>query len=445
MTKLTLDQRIAKAEAEVARLKALAITSRQVRRRLRNKLTNRRIVTLGDGFHSDGGSLYLRVRDGHKSWIVRHKDRDHGLGPYPEVGLAEARDKRDALLKAIEAGRDPIAERRERQSAAKLAQVKRRTFRQAAGELIDERESEWKNSRHRRQWEQSLASIAYPVLGDLDCNDIDTETILQALKPVWKIKTKTASDTRGRIEQVLDYAAVMGYRSKDAPNPARWRGNLRQVLPPPGKIAKVERMAAMAFDDVPALWDQLVDDGSQGALALQLLILTGCRSNEVLEAPWSEFDLNAKLWVIPAQRMKGGLRHRVPLSDAAIEVLHALQQVRQGPFLFTSMQQRKDRLAKPVSPMLMRRALAKLGHRGLTAHGFRSSLRGWGKQHGYRSEVLELVLAHYEGSKTRRAYDRDEHDLLDERRELMVRWAKFVTDPTSAGEVVLFPAARQSA
>jgi integrase len=440
MTELNLDQQIAKAEAEVARLKALATTSRPVSRRLRNKLTNRRIATLGDGFHSDGGSLYLRVRDGRKSWIVRHKDRDYGLGGYPATGLAEARDKRDTLLKAIKAGRDPIADRHNQQQAVKLASAKRLAFAKAVEAFIGVHEKEWKNPKHRIQWQQSLVDYAYPVFGTIDCALIDADLVFKALEPIWGRKTKTASDIRGRVEKVLDYAASVGVRPKDQPNPALWRGNLEHRLAKPGKIAKVEHMAAMPHGEVPGLWAKLVADNSLGALALRFLILTGCRSNEVLEAPWSEIDLDTRTRTIAEARMKGGVGHRVPLSDAAIEVLHALQQIQQGPFLFTSMQQRKDRLAKPVSPMLMRRTLAKLGHAGLTVHGFRTSLRGWGKQHGYPREVLELALAHYEGSKTQKAYDRD--DLLEARRELIAAWSRYVAAPAPEGKVI--PLVRQS-
>jgi integrase len=439
MTELTLDQQIAEAEAEVARLKALATTSRPVRRRLRNKLTNRRVATLDDGFHSDGGSLYLRVRDGGKSWIVRHKDRDYGLGGYPATGLAEARDKRDTLLKAIKAGSDPIAERHNQQQAAKLASAKRLTFAKATEGYIAAHESEWKNPKQRAQWLQSLASIAYPVFGDLDVALIDSDLVVQALQPAWKTKTKTARDTRGRIEKVLDFAATVGARQGS--NPALWRGNLEHRLAKPGKIANVQHMAAMPYADVPRFWVQLLIDGSLGAFALRLAILTGCRSNEVLGARWEEFDLTEKTWVIPPARMKGGVTHRVPLSETALDVLKTLQQLRQGPFLFTSMQQRKDRLAKPVSPMLMRRTLAKLGHAGLTVHGFRTSLRGWGKQHGYPREVLELALAHYEGSKTQKAYDRD--DLLEARRELIAAWSRYVAAPAPEGKVI--PLVQQSA
>ena len=444
MAELTLAQHLAQARAEVARLEALADISRPIRRRLRDKLTDRRIKRLGDGFHSDGGSLYLLVRAGRKSWIVRHKDRDHGLGGYPKTGLAEARGKRDTLLKEIAEGCDPAAERRKQEQAAKLARLKRRTFRQTAEAYIDGKADEWKNPRHRNSWESSLRTIAYPVFGDIDIALIDVSLVLQALEPVWRTKTKTASDTRARIEAVLDYAAIMGYRPKGALNPAVWKANLDHVLAKPGKIHTVTHRKALPYDEAPALWEKLVASDGVGALALRLALLTGARSNEVLGSLWSEFDETARVWTISAGRMKGRVTLRVPLSDAALAVFDALKKLPSSRFLFPALLPRRGQSAKSVSPMTMRRALARLGYAGqVDPHGFRTTLRGWGKQRGFRSEVLELALAHNEGSKTIRAYDRE--DLLEERRGLMEAWASFVTGAESAGEVVPFPAARQTA
>jgi integrase len=445
MTELTLAEQIAKTKAELARLEALAKSSRPIRRRLSGKLTVRRIKTTvkagKDGFFGDGRNLYLRLRDGNATWICRKNRKDYGLGPYPEVGLAETREKRDALLRALADGRDPIAERRNQQQSDKVAGIKRLTFAKATEHFVGVHEAEWKNAKHRTAWLQSLRDYTFPVFGAIDCALIDADLVHKALEPIWQVKTKTASDIRGRIERVLDYAQSVGARPKNQPNPALWRSNLEHRLAKPGKIHRVVHMKAMACADVPALWTQLVADGSLGALALRLTILTGCRPNEVLRAPWVEFK-DEKTWVIEAGRMKGGVRHRVPLSDAAIAVRDELRKLPASPLLFAS--QRKDRLAKPVSAMLMRRTLAKLDYAGkVDVHGFRTTLRGWGKQHGYRREVLELTLAHYEGSKTQKAYDRDEHDLLDERRELLTRWAKFVTEPAPEGKVI--PLVRQSA
>ena len=443
MAEPTLAQRLAQARAEVARLETEARAT--TRRRLRDKLTDRRIRTITtDGFYSDGGSLYLRVRAGRKSWIVRHKDRDHGLGGYPKIGLAAARARRDTLLKAIADGRDPSAERRDQRQDAQLPRLKHRTFRQCAEAFIDGKADEWKNPRHRKSWESSLETIAFPVFGDIDVALIDVSLVLQALEPVWKSKTKTASDTRARIEAVLDFAAVMGYRPKGVLNPAVWKANLDHVLARPGKIHAVTHRKALPYDEAPALWEKLVANDGLGALAVRLALLTGARSNEVLEAPRSEFDEKARVWTIPAERMKGGVTLRVPLSDAALVVLDVLKKLPSSRFLFPSLLPRRGQPAKPVCPMTMRRALARLGYAGrVDPHGFRTTLRGWGKQRGFRPEVLELVLAHNEGSKTVKAYDHE--DLLEERRGLMEGWADFVTGVEPAGEVELFPAARQTA
>jgi integrase len=444
MAELTLNQQIAQARAEVARLEALAHTSRPIQRRLRDKLTDRRIKTLADGFHGDGGCLYLRVRDGRKSWIVRHKDRDRGLGAYPEVGLAEARGKRDTLLKKLAGGCDPNAERREQQQAAKLTQRKHRTFRQCAEAFINGKADEWKNPRHRNSWESSLQTIAYPVLGDIDVALIDVSQMLQALEPVWKTKTKTAADTRARIEAVLSYAAVKGYRPRDVLNPAVWKANLDQVLAKPGKIHTITHRKALPYAEAPALWEQLVASGTLNDLAVRLALLTGTRSGEVLKARWTEIDEKTRVWTIPAERMKGGVLLRVPLSDAAFTVLAELRKLPASPFLFPSMLPRKGRPPASVGPMTMRRALARLGYAGqVDPHGFRATLRGWGKQRGFREEALELALAHNEGSKTQKAYDRE--DLLEERRGLMEAWAYFLTGAEPAREVVPFPEAQQAA
>jgi integrase len=440
---LSLADQLAKAKAEVARLEALANTSRPIRRRLRDRLSIRRIAALRDGFFADGGCLYLRVRDGRKSWIVRTRDRDYGLGGFPRTGLAEARDKRDALLKTIEEGRNPVAERRDRQQAGKAAHAKRMTFKQAAEAYVAAHEAEWKNGRHARQWLRSLETMCYPIFGNLDVALVDPDLVVRALAPEWQSKTKTARDVRGRIEKVLDFAATMGARS--GPNAALWRGLLEHRLAKPTKIAKVKHMAAMPYRDVPGFWSKLVADNSLGSLALRLAILTGCRSSEVLEAPWSEFDrIKERVWTIPAARMKGGIVHRVPLGDAAIEeVLDALEKLPPSDWLFASQQQRKDRLNRPVSPMLMRRVLQRLGH-DVSVHGFRSSFRDWAAEQATRfpREICELALAHRKHDQTEAAYWRS--DMINQRRELMAQWAAFVTGGPADDKVVSFPA-RQSA
>jgi integrase len=229
----------------------------------------------------------------------------------------------------------------------------------------------------------------------------------------------------------------MGYRPKSVLNPAVWKANLDHVLAKPGKIHTVTHRKALPHDEAPALWEKLVASDGLGALALRLALLTGGRSNEVLEALRSEFDETARVWTIPAARMKGGVMLRVPLSDAALAVLDALKKLPSSRFLFPSVLPRRGQPAKSVSPMTMRRALARLGYADqVDPHGFRTTLRGWGKQRGFRSEVLELALAHNEGSKTAKAYDHE--DLLEERRGLMEAWANFVTGAQPAGEVVPF-------
>lgn len=374
-----------------------------------------------EGLHAVGGvaGLYLQVRGPSKSWILRvmvgKKRRDMGLGGYPSVTLAMAREKARQAREAIGGGVDPIMERERVKSALVAAQLSELTFDQATKKFLDARSDEWRNAKHRQQWENTLATYASPVLGNLLVADIQREQVLAVLEPIWKTKTETASRLRGRIESVLDWASARGYRQGD--NPARWRGHLDQLLAKPSKIAKVEHHAALGIDQVPKFMADLCQREGTGARALELLVLTAVRSGEVRGAVWSEIDLAGAVWTIPASRMKAGREHRVPLSKPALDVLNSLPRVEGCDLVFPGAQN------KPLSDMTLTGVIRRMDVDAVP-HGFRSTFRDWvSERTSYPSDVAEMALAHTIQNKVEAAYRRG--DLFAKRAELMNEWASF--------------------
>ena len=281
------------------------------------------------GLWAVGGvaGLYLQVgMSGARSWILRavvaKKRRDHGLGGFPDVTLAVARDKARRARECIEQGVDPIAQRKQAISAAIAQQATEKTFEQAARAYIEAHGDSWKNSKHRAQWSATFETYAFPTIGRLLVRDVGQAHVLAVLEPIWKIKTETASRLRGRIESVLSWATVRGYRSGD--NPARWKGHLDQLLPAPGKIQKVKHHRAVSLDKMGAFMTALRLREGIGAKALEFTILTAARSGETRGAIWSEINLDLKVWTIPALRMKAGREHRVPLTESTIRLLNSL-------------------------------------------------------------------------------------------------------------------------
>jgi integrase len=398
----------------------------------------------------DGGGLYLRVapnrkdrrgneRSGAKSWVFRFqldgKRRDMGLGPYPDISLAEARRRASEHRTQRRDGIDPLNAKTAQRQAQRLAVAKGRTFRQCAAEFIEKNRAGWRNAKHRQQWENTLAGYAYPVIGDLPVAAIDAGLVVQVLDPIWTEKPETASRVRGRIEAVLDAATVRGFRQ--GPNPAQWKGNLAHILPAHSRVRKVAHHAALPFDDMPEFLAALRRRDGMAARALEFAALTAARTGEVLGARWAEFDLAAKVWTVPADRMKAGREHRVPLSEAAVALL---EQVRPLALM-------KDgkpdpaapvfpgpRRALPMSNMTMLMLLRRMKRDDLTAHGFRSTFSDWAAERtAYPREVVEMALAHTIGNKVEAAYRRG--DLFEKRRRLMADWASFCEAPP-AGEVV---------
>lgn len=389
----------------------------------------------------DGGGLYLRVTSsGGKSWVFRFqiggKRRDMGLGPYPEVSLAKAREKAAEHRAQRRAGSDPIEAKAAERRAERLTAAKGRSFREVAEEFIGRNETAWRNAKHRQQWRNTLESYVYPTIGDLAVSAVDTGLVVQILDPIWSTKPETASRVRGRIEVVLDAATVRGYRA--GPNPAQWKGNLGHILPARSKVRKVAHYAALPFAELPTLMTALHKRPGMAARALEFTILTAARTGETIGATWGEIDLAAKVWIVPAVRMKAGREHRVPLSDAAIAIL---EQVRPMAAMADGNPNAAApvfpgaRRALPMSKMGMLMLLRRMKRDDVTAHGFRSSFSDWAAERtAFAREVVEMALAHTIENRVEAAYRRG--DLFEKRRQLMDAWGRFCENPIADGEVV---------
>lgn len=356
--------------------------------------------------------------------MVGGRRRNIGLGPFPEVTLAQARDEARRVKANIRQGIDPIAERKAARQALLSAQVRHLTFAEAARRCHAARAQEFRNAKHRHDWLSSLERHAFPVIGRLSVAEITLAHVLQVLEPIWQERTETASRVRQRIEAVLTWATVSGFREGD--NPARWKGNLDVVLSAPSKIRKVRHQRALPWQEVPSFMADLRKRQGMGARALELIILTAARSGEVRLATWEEFDLKAKLWTVPADRIKAGKQHRVPLSDDAIALLKSLDRHEGSSYVFTAPR------GGPLSDMSISAVTKRMGVDAVP-HGFRSSFKDWARSRTrYADEVSELALAHVNSDATRAAYARDE--LLPQRARLMADWAKFLREglPKSA-------------
>lgn len=383
------------------------------------------------GHYPDGHNLWLQVsKSGTKSWLFRYtlewKAKVMGLGALHTVSLAEAR-KRAAEFRLLKFdGVDPLADKKAKRLRAKFEAAKAMTFKQCAEAYIEANRAGWRNAMHAAQWPSTLEAYAYPIFGDLPVASVDVALVTKALEPIWQTKTETASRLRGRIEAVLDWAKVRGYR--DGENPARWRGHLEQILPRPSKVARVEHLAALPFADVPAFMLELRGKESVAARALEFTILTAARTGEAFGAKWTEIDVVKKVWELPPGRTKAARAHAVPLSDRALAILESLP--REGETIFAVGRGESVRkLLKGMRP-------------DVTIHGFRSSFRDWaGDATHFPREVAEAALAHATGDETERAYRRG--DALAKRRELMNAWASYLErEPADDGKVVPLRAAQ---
>ena len=385
------------------------------------KLTAMKVKNLPPGCHSDGGGLYLAVSPaGARSWVFRYRDngrlREMGLGSARDVPLADARQKAADLRRLRADGIDPLAAKRASEDKRRTETAKAITFRTCAEAYIATHKAGWRNEKHAAQWTATLATYAYPVFGDRSVGAIDTGMVMQALGPIWAVKTETATRVRGRIESVLDWATTSGHRQGE--NPARWKGHLANLLPKRSKVRKVEHHAALPFKDVPAFLGMVAGQPGIAAKLLTFTILTAARTGEALGARWSEFDLQAGTWTVPGERMKAGVEHRVPLSAPALALLAEMQGL-DVTFAFPGV-----RRNKPLSNMAMLVLLRRMKRADLTVHGFRSSFRDWASETThFPNEVVEMALAHTIESKVEAAYRRG--DLFAKRRELMDAWAQF--------------------
>jgi integrase len=366
---------------------------------------------------------------GARSWVLRiligNKRRDIGLGGFPDVTLAGARERAREVRKQVEAGADPIAERKALRDAIRAEQAKVLSFEDAARRCHETRKAEFSNAKHRQDWINSLERHAFKVIGELPVAAIDLPHVLKVLEPIWQSKTETATRVRQRLESVLSWATVSGHRTGD--NPARWDANLDQLLPAPNKIRKVKHHKAIPWNETPAFIDALRKREGMGALVLEFIILTAARSGEVRFAKWDEIDLAAKIWSVPAERMKARKDHKVPLSPAAVELLKRVPRMDGSDFIFTA--PRGGALSDMSVSAVCRRMEVEA-----TPHGFRSNFKDWARNRtAYPDEVSELALAHVNNDATRAAYARDE--LLPQRTKLMSDWAKYLAKPEKAGTV----------
>jgi integrase len=399
-------------------------------RRQLKRLSDRFIRTVKQaGYYADGDGLYLQVSPAAtKSWIFRYarqgKEREMGLGSERVFSLAQVRAKVSDARRLLVEGVDPIAARDGQRAQERLQKAGTLTFAKCAEKYIGAHRAGWRNPKHVSQWENTLDTYAGPVIGQLAVKDVDTALVLRVLEPIWTKKPETASRLRGRIERILDWARVMGYRSGE--NPARWRGHLDKLLASALNRKNREHLAALPYDEIGAFVEELRTMEGTAARALEFLILTVARTGEVIGAPPDEVDAEKALWTIPAARMKAGREHRVPLSPRALEIAKAQPA---GPFLFAGGKEKQ-----PLSDMAMLKVLRRMGRSGLTVHGFRSTFRDWAAERtSYPREVCEMALAHAISDKVEAAYRRG--DLFEKRRRLMLEWSRFCDTPKAGAKV----------
>ncbi|HEY1258546.1 MAG TPA: integrase arm-type DNA-binding domain-containing protein [Stellaceae bacterium] len=384
---------------------------------LGSRLTVAKVKAAGPGKHPDGSNLWLQVGpNGSKSWYLRFtlrgRTREMGLGPYPLVSLAEARDKATVQRRLLLDDVDPI----EARNAARRPQRETITLEAAAKQYIAGHEAAWSPD-HDRQWRSSLARYVYPAIGNRAIDSIDEHDVLSIVEPLWQTTTETASRVANRIALILDWATARKLRSGD--NPARWKGHLDAILPKRSKVQREEHHAALPYARMPEFMAALRQSSEIGAKAAELMILTATRTSEARFAAWSEIDLEAALWTIPAARMKAARDHRIPLAPAAVAILTGL--VRKGELVFPGLGQHAIlKAVKRIDP-------------AVTAHGFRSAFADWAaEQTSFAAEVREMALAHAVGDKVEAAYRRG--DLFAKRRQLAEAWARFCAG--ASGKVV---------
>jgi integrase len=411
------------------------------------------------GLYSDGNGLYLQVtasKDGDyvtKSWIFRYavgtgkekRERKMGLGAYPLVPLAMAREMAiECSLRRLR-GVDPLEEREAEKRTKALEAAKNITFEKAAEQYITTHRAGWRNVRYASQWPNSLGAYVYPIFGDMAVRDIDTGMVMRVLKPIWATKSVTAGRVRGRIERILDWSKVNGYREGE--NPARWTGHLDHLLPEHAKIHKVAPHPALPYAQVPAFMAELRTRTGTSAKLLEFTVLTAARTEESIGAKWPEIDFRDRAWTVPLERMKGGREHRVPLSDAAMAVIEHMRCLQQGDFVFPGNREGKTlghtAMLDVIERLNIHRGKAGLprwvdpkeGNEDVVPHGFRSAFRDWvSEETNFPDDLAEAALAHIKGDKAEAAYKRG--TMFQKRRELMDAWAAYCAGETEDAKIL---------
>jgi integrase len=385
------------------------------------------------GRHAVGGvaGLHLMINDKKaRSWVLRSlvagRRRDMGLGGYPDVTLAQARERARQARDQIYGGTDPIQVRTEARSQLIASKAAAKTFNECVTGLIEARSFEWKNAKHKQQWQNTLAMHAGPVIGELLVKDVGLAQVLKVLEPIWHNTTETATRGRGRIESVLDWATVRGYRTGE--NPARWKGHLDQLLAKPNKITTVKHHNAVPVDGIANFLVDLRKMVGMGARALEFAIYTAARSGEVRGTLWSEINMDTALWIAPAERMKAKRQHRIPLSEKALAVLTALPRIDGVDVMFPGS------TGQVLSDMTLSAVMRRMQVEAVP-HGFRSTFRDWASERtNFPRELAEMALAHTIESKVEAAYRRG--DLLVKRLQMMQAWADFCERPVFTGNAM---------
>lgn len=401
-----------------------------------NQLTSRKVEHLKKkGWYADGAGLYLKVKpSGAKSWAYRYqingKQKWQGLGAVTKLNGLEAARKAAAVSRQLVKDKiDPIEHKNQQALEKELKAARTVTFKECAVQYIDSHKAGWKNAKHINQWSNTLETYAYPVIGDLPVSKVDTEHVLKVLEPIWFTKTETASRVRQRIERVLSWATVRKFRTGF--NPALWRGHLDQVLPQRTKVQKPKHFSAINYREIPDYFSLVRKTETIASRALAFIVLTAVRSAEGRCVTYSELNLEEGVWTIPADRMKAGREHRIPLSDEAMEIIAEMEVFKRDAddYVFTGMKP-----GRPVSEAALRK-LIKGTHPEITIHGFRSSFRDWAaEQTNYPREVAEAALAHSLKDKVEAAYRRT--DLFEKRRLLMNSWEDYCLYGKATAKVV---------
>lgn len=401
-----------------------------------DKLTAAKVKALKvAGDYLDGRGLYLQIRsETSKSWLLKYsidkRAREMGLGSAFDFTLAEARAKRDAFRKLIKEGVDPLDQRKAAAQEKKLERAKAITFKDACARFIAANRSGWKSIKHADQWKATLETYAHPVIGDLPVQAVTTALVMKVLDPIWSTIPETAGRVRGRIESVITSAKARGEFLGE--NPARWKGHLETLLPKRSKVRTVKNHPALPYADLPAFMQALRAREGIAAAALEFQILTASRPGNALGARWTEFDINAAVWTIAAENMKGGIEHKVSLSPAALAVLARMEEIRTGEFVFSGADARR-----PLSDAATGAVLDRMGRADIVPHGFRSTFRDWAAERSYSDAVAEAALAHKVSDAVVAAYKRTKFNEL--RKQILEDWATFATsDPAHIADVLTF-------